>query len=60
MTEQQYMTTKSFTLDGESIDQLEKLAEHDDRSQSWIIRSLINKEFARVFPQPAAATAEQK
>lgn len=45
------MVTKSFALDQNSLDRLEKMAEKSDRSGSAMVRVIINDYFERNFSE---------
>lgn len=51
-------TTRTFSMDEETAKRLEAMAAAEDRSQSYIIRKLVNQEFERLI-QPAPASANQ-
>lgn len=56
---QKILSTKSFSVDAETVEKLKALASAEkDRSQSWIIRRLIHEEFSRVFNQTHSSTVE--
>lgn len=52
-------TTRTFSMDEETAKRLEAMAAAEDRSQSYIIRKLVNQEFERLI-QPAPASANQQ
>lgn len=50
--------TRTFALDEETAKRLEGLATNDDRSQSYIVRQLINQEYARRNPRQTPSTEQ--
>lgn len=43
------------SMDADTRARLERMAAQDDRSLSWIVRSLINQEYERRFPAGVSA-----